>query len=316
MESFYPEVSAMDLKRMEEFVLIAEYQSIKDAADELKISASTLSSRLSSFEKSLGTSLFFRNGSSLILTASGEHFYGSAKKIVSDYHHMCSALSALPAKHEYHNIRIGVVGSGLPFHLGPFLDLINRQHPDIQLDLVDENYCSIKEGLLSGKVDLFFAPVMNHISYDGIIRFPLSGIHQYITLPNFHPLAERNSISLKELNNETFILYPQCAENCIRDFQLENLKASGISFSLYETDSASCLCKLLIPIGKGVFLFPLKQTETLPNSVMLPLDDVPYSAPTSLFYRRDDQRAEVAYFIDEFKHFVKEHTQNDHRKAL
>jgi DNA-binding transcriptional LysR family regulator len=306
----------MDLERLKEFVLIADNQSIKQAASLLDVSVSTLSSRLNSFEHDLGTLLFSRNGSALTLTDTGSHFYSNAKRLVTNYNDIATTTRSLTTTVEYNNITIGVVGTGLPFHLGPFLDMINQRHPNVQIDLVDENYSSITDGLLSGNIDIFFAPIMNHVTYEGIVRYPFSSSHQYVSLPNFHPLANRNSISLKELNGETFILYPKCKENCIRDFQLSNLNASGISFSLYETTSSTALYRLLVPIGKGLLIFPLKQAEGIPNSVTIPLTDISYSASVSLFYRKENTRKEVLLFMNDFDKFIKEQAKNDNRKVI
>lgn len=306
----------MDLQRFEEFTAIVKYKSIKDAAHHLGIRPSTLSSRLNSFEQSLGAPLFDRSSNVLTLTDAGQRLYKDAQKISLRYSVLKQNLQEYDKFTKYKNIRIGVAGDGLPFYLGPFLDLINNRQPDLQLELVNENVYSIQEGLLHNELDLYFAPVMAQVHYDGIMRCPLYGSDQYIILPTSHRLSSKNVISIKELNQETFLLHPICAENCIRDFQLENLKAAGIHYSTYETTSSTSLYKLLVPVGKGILFLPSKQLENLPNCITIPLTNIAYPAPSSLFYRKNDIRPEVQQFINEFIHFVKEASSHDHRTTV
>ena len=63
-------------------------------------------------------------------------------------------------RHRYRRLRIAVTGSGLPLYLGPFLDELNLRYPDMSLELFDDTRFSIEDGLRSGAVDIYFAPVM------------------------------------------------------------------------------------------------------------------------------------------------------------
>lgn len=302
----------MDFQRLEEFITITDCKSIKAAAAKLGISVSTLSSRLHSFENTLGITLFYRNTAALTLTQAGQRFYHDAKKINTRYTHLQQNLKAYGQVSAYTQIRIGIAGLGMPYHLGPFLDSLNERQPDIRLELMDETQYPIQKGLLDRQVDIYFAPVMAHVTYPGIVRLPLSAAHQYVTLPLHHPLAAHNSISLKQLHHETFILYPSCPENCIREFQLENLNASGMPFSIYDTQSSKLYHELLAPIGKGVLIYPTEKAYPPPNCITCTLTGITYSAPTSLFYSKENLRPEVQNFIQEFLQFVKENEAHDH----
>lgn len=301
----------MDLQRLEEFVIIAQSNSLKEAASKMKISTSTLSSRINAFEKCVGTSLFERS-SSIHLTDAGKRFYQIAIDISENYSSIRNKLHVMNSFTEYSHIRIGAAGGGLPFYLGPFLDIINKRQSDIKIDLLNEFQYSIKEGILNDEIDFYMAPVMNQVTYPDIIRHPLYGAHQYITLPLTHPLSSKNEVSIFELNNETFLLHPNAKENCIRDFQFNNLEASGIRFSVYDTESSESLYNLLVPIGKGLLISPLHRMDPLPNCITLPLRDLTYSAPISIFYRKNNIRPEVHQFVTEFIQFVKESLNHDH----
>ncbi len=305
----------MELDRLNEFVIIAQQKSIKKASELLSVSPATLGARLSSFEDSLGISLFDRQRDGLSLTESGNRLYSNALAIVSRYQSLKTELQFLNQE-EYHTLRIAIVGSGMPFYLGPYLDLISKKNPEIHLDLMDDSTYSIQEGLLSEKIDLYFAPAMGHIPLEGIVRQSLTVAHQYVIMPLFHPLARNSSVTLKELEGETFILYPETGESCIRDFQLENLKAAGIRFSTYESDTSTLFYQLLVPIGKGLLLTPIHAMGEVPNCTTLPVSDITYPAPNTMFYKRGCTKPEIQNFVTGFTRFIKENSTNEHRKAL
>lgn len=305
----------MNLNRLQEFVMIKESGSITKAADILALSPAALGARLRTFEQSLGFSLFERSRSTLVLTPEGERFYKDAKKIETEYQKLKKELLSIE-KAPFSSLRIAIVGSGLPFYLGPFLDLVNARYPRIQLDLIDDTHCSIEDGLLSGQVDLYFAPVMDSFHAAGITRLLISHTRQHVLLPANHRLASKQDVSLRELENERFILYPSTCETCVRDFQLANLKASGIHYSLYEHNSSTTFYELLVPIQKGIIISPDAFLNVPPNSVALPLTDAAYEAPSALLYCRNSGKPETDRFVTEFLRFIKGETSHEHRKAL
>lgn len=210
-----------------------------------------------------------------------------------------------------------MTGSGLPFYLGPFLDLLNARNPQLELDLLDDNTCSIAEGLACGQVDVYFAPVMNRQPFpEGIVRKSIAPSQQYILLPSSHHLASRQIISIKELDGERFILYPKTRETCIRDFQTENLKAAGITYSIWNCNSSPVFYMLLVPIGKGLVISPMPLMNAPPNTVCLPLTDISYAASSALFYSKNRQNQQVQAFVSSFLQFTKEVPQHEHGKAL
>jgi len=305
----------MDLSRLEEFTIIAKHLSIKKAAEELHLSPATLSSRLNNFEKSLNTELFYRGSSCLSLSPSGKKLLTDALSITQSVRKLKEDIRETPLT-ELQHLKIMVVGFGLPFYLGPFLDIVNQKNPDLQLDIVDDAYCPIADGLKKNSIDLAFAPTMTHTPLDGIMRHPIAAPHQYILLPQSHPLSDAPSVSMKDLEDETFIIYPQKAETILRDFQLDNLQKSGIRYKTYESDTASSFYQLLVPIGKGIVLTPFHASMDVPNSRNIPIRDISYSAPASLLYAKDNVRPEAKQFITDFLSFGKEVMSNDHRKTV
>lgn len=305
----------MELNRLQEFVLIAQKKSVKKAAEELNLSPAALSARLKQFESSLNMVLFERNHSEMVLSEKGKQLYPDALRITSQYQGLVNELKRAEET-SFHTFRIAIVGTGLPFYLGPFLDTLNARHPHVALDLLDDTFCSVQNGLLSGRVDIYFATMLNRITMPEIARRTIAPSQQFALLPASHRLASRERISITELSGEQFILYPETEEPCIREFQLENLRASGIRYSIYETISSPVFFQLLVPIGKGIIISPVPAMNTLPNCVRIPLTDIAYSASSSLFYSKTNTKPEVKLFVEEYMNFMKEKERHDHGKSL
>lgn len=305
----------MDFDRLEEFAVIAKCGSISKAAQELMLSCATLSARLLRFEANLGTPLFSRSSSGLELTPAGQKLLPSALDILAFYRQITRELQAV-REHAYHRLRIAISGSNLPLYLGPFLDQLNLTYPDIRLDILDDSEYSILDGIQSGAVDIYFAPVTDSFCPAGLVKKSVAASSPYVILPRTHPLADRTMISIRALDGEQFLLYPKTAEPAIRNFQLRNLQDAGIRYTLYDSNTAALFYKLLVPVGKGLLLHPSHMMDLPPNTVCLPVTDLPHPATTCFFYDKSNQNPDVLAFAKDFPAFAKEVVSHEYHPAL
>ena len=305
----------MDFERLAEFAAISKYGSIKKAALELGISSATLSARLIRFEEHLGTPLFCRSGESMTLTPAGQQLLPSALEILASYRKMHLEMQAAQ-EHSYHQLRIAICGTNLPLYLGPFLDQLNLSNPGIRIEIFDDSKYSIVEGLQSGAIDIYFAPVMEDFAPKGLSKNPVAFSTQFVIMPRNHRLAERTMVSIRELDGEQFLLYPRTAESAIRDFQLRNLNDAGIRYTTYDGDTSAIFYKLLVPVGKGLLLRPTPMMDLPPNTVAIPVSDLKHPATSCFFYDKANTKADVLAFAKDFPKFAKEVSKRDHRPAL
>ena len=305
----------MDLERLSEFAQAARCGSMKKLSEETRVPQATLAARLRSFENELGVELFRRSPSGIVLTQAGERLLPSAEEILEDLRQLRYELREAE-RHRYRRLRIAVTGSGLPLYLGPFLDELNLRYPDMSLELFDDTRFSIEDGLRSGAVDIYFAPVMSEFEIPGLTKTTVAASSQYVLMSRSHRLAYRNTVSFKELDGESFVLYPRTKESSIRDFQLCNLKASGITYKVYESETSPLFYKLLVPIGKGLILSPRDMMDLPPNTVCVSVTDVPHPAAPCFFYDRALLNEETEAFVRDYVIFAKEAHRREHRAAL
>ncbi len=304
----------MDLERLAEFVCIMRCGSLKQAAGELGLSVATLSARLRRFEEYLGTPLFTRTSAALELTPGGQQLLSSAAEILAQYRQVCQEMHRI-REHTYRKLRIAISGPGVPLHLGPFLDELIRKHPQMHLELLDDTTLGIQDGLSSGAVDLYFSPISGEPVPRNLIQHTIGTPGEFVILPHAHRLADRSTISIRELNDECFVLYPKTAVPAIRDFQLKNLRDSGIRYTVYESETSVLFNKLLVPIGKGIILCT-HMLNLPPNSVCIPVKDLPHHASICFFYHKGNANPDVPAFVRDYLSYAKEAASYEHRQAL
>ena len=286
-------------------MVIAKEESIRAAAERLGLSPATLSSRLASFEQSLDTQLFIRERSHLRLTPEGVRLYQNGQEILSDYQRMVKQME-LVSGDTLHSLRIGIIGSEFPFHIGPYLDLVNLRNPDIHIDLLDDNAFSLEEDLLSGEIDLCIGPMMTSFRHEEIVCQTIAPPHSSVILPLTHPLSQSESISIQQLEGETFLLYPENRCDVIRRFQLSNLDASLKHYSIAETRTSGFYLNNLVPVGKGIMISPFHAPVDMPRCILRPLTDLSFPAPDSILHLKNPRQKELKTFIADFLSFVRD----------
>lgn len=295
----------MDLERVREFLVIAEEKSFKKAAERLQVAPNVLSARFQAFENSLETTLLIRNAHKTELTENGRLFLQNAKELVSSYDKTLEDLKESKTT-SYRSLKLEVCGIALAApELGIYLDHYNRQHPQLYLELFSDISYSVAEGLSSGNVDIFIAHGNQDAFSDVSGRICISHApHLCVYVPNDHPLALKSQITFQDLQDEQFILYPESAEPCIRNHQINCLNQSGIRYSIYTGKYDAIFYNLLVPIGKGLILTSIVDPAP-PNSTVLHITDPGYDTYTYLLYNANTTNEAALEFIDGFQNFLR-----------
>ena len=147
---------------------IADEKSVTRAAQKLYLTQPSLSHCVSSIERQLGTRLFTRTSSGLVLTYAGEKYYRMACEVLRIY----GAFEAELAE-ESELVR-GRVTLGITNYLAcdllpKMLPAFHREYPGIEVRVVEETTDELQRRLLSGRLD--FA-VMHTGAGDGASEDP------------------------------------------------------------------------------------------------------------------------------------------------
>lgn len=131
---------------------IADEKSITKAAQKLYLTQPSLSHCITNIEKQLGTRLFRRTSSGLVLTYAGERYYRMACEVLRVYAAFESEIS------EESELLRGRITLGITNYLAcdllpRMLPRFHREHPGIELRIVEETTNELEKSLLSGRLD-------------------------------------------------------------------------------------------------------------------------------------------------------------------
>lgn len=192
----------MNINELKYFIKVAEAKSLSKAANELFISYQGLSKSLKNLETELGCPLFEKNRFSAKLTEYGEELYRSAKLIVGEWENLQLSLGQIQRrKNKLFHIGIAM-GVDIPFpDFHRRLDQFLTNHGDVIMIDAWDSYC--EEKLESGELDIAvtFGPV-DEQRFDStrLLQGSLAAI-----VDDHHPLAERDTLSIADLQGQKII---------------------------------------------------------------------------------------------------------------
>ena len=150
-------MNAVELRQLNYFVATAEEQSFTRAAERLWVAQPGLSTQIRRLESELGVRLFERRPRGVDLTDAGELFLERARKAVAAAELARSTGDDLRAG-LVATIRLGIVtGAGWPF-AGTLLARFGRDHPDVELTVVESYAGTLLRDLHDGRLDAVLVP--------------------------------------------------------------------------------------------------------------------------------------------------------------
>ncbi|MBC3798175.1 LysR family transcriptional regulator [Acetobacterium tundrae] len=195
----------MNLNQLYYFKKLAELEHYTQASKELFITQPSLSGSISSLEEELGIALFQHHGRNIKLTKYGKGFY----------QYVCSALTELEKGIEKAREKSGSYGGVIdlgciPTLIGDFLpvainDYLKNVDSKTKFNIFQGMTLDVIEGIESEKYDVGFC---SYIENKQNLEFhPIMAQELILLVNNNHPLAEKDSICLKELSGYPLITY-------------------------------------------------------------------------------------------------------------
>ncbi len=126
-----------NLTELQAFTTIVQHASFRAAADELGLSASTLSHMMRTFEQRLGLRLLNRTTRSVAPTAAGARLFHSLGPLLSQLDLALADVGML-SERPSGNVRINASQSAARLLMRKIVPTFIRRYPDVHLDLVTE----------------------------------------------------------------------------------------------------------------------------------------------------------------------------------
>lgn len=242
----------MELRQLHYFVKVAKKEHVTQAAEELHVAQSAVSRQIHQLEEELGVKLFVQKGRNLQLTPVGQLFLKRVEVILADLERSVIEI------HEFLDPEKGEIRLGFPHSLGISLipqvvAAFRKQHPNVKFRFKQGMYPTLIRDMIKGDIDLaFISPFPDE--HEFVCGEVLLTEELYAILPPGHRFSDEESIKLRELEDETFVLFSEGYS--LRPIVWEACQEAGfmpkIGFEGEETDTI----RGLVAAGMGVSLLP------------------------------------------------------------
>ena len=148
------------------------------------------------------------------------------------------------------SVRLGAIGTTARWLVAPLLDAVTARYPEIRVIVLDATTTSLVPNLASGAVDL--AIVNLPIEQTDLLVEPLFDEDRILIVPDGHPLADHESVTLSELSRHELLL--EARGTAFRDVLDQAAAAEGVVLHpKAELDGMRLLASLVFSgFGAGV----------------------------------------------------------------
>jgi len=272
---------AIELRLLRYFAVVAEELHVGNAAARLFISQPALSQQIRALEEQVGLPLFVRHPRGLELTEAGEVLLAEARDVLGGSERLEATVEEL-RRGRTAALRIGLP-PGLPPTLLPgLIASLRAQEPDARIEVRELTTPEQLTALHDGSLDLGL--VREPADDDRLARRTLLVEPLGVSLPANHPLAGRESLTLRDLADELFVCFPRPWAPALHDALVRELREKQIEARFQDSEHLSTTVGM-VAAGDGLTLSAAPWLEGVPAIVWRPLSDVRIEIRTAAAWR-------------------------------
>lgn len=239
----------MDVRQLAAIVAVADHGTFSAAARALYTVQSNVSGHVAKLERELGATLVDRTNG--ILTEEGERVVERARRVLHEIDDIAADIASL-GDDVSGDARIGVIGTTARWLMPQLLSAVEREHPRVHPIVSEGSTTTIVPGVLSGQLNA----AIIHLPIDDpeLVVEPLFAEDLLLLVHADHPLADRHTMHIHELDDVPLLLPPKGA--ALR--RVLDRAASGADVTLRaqaEIDGVRLLASLAFD-GYGAAIVP------------------------------------------------------------
>lgn len=263
----------MDTKLLEAFVALAEERHFGRAATRLHLTQPAVSQQVKRLEKELGADLVERNPRGVRLTAAGLRLLDKARGVLADVAEIRSTADGTNAS-LHGRLRIAYSGYHVANFLPGMLRRLHDRHPSIEVSLTPGMHGGLApKAVLDGTVDFAFSREMHHGDHVGSVVYAKDEV--LIAVPDDHPLAGSERVTIEDVMDEPFITYPFVRDGMVRNLVGSMAQNSGGTFAVRYAVADTPMILALVAAGLGVAqTFSSVEPVPVRGVTLLPLDGI------------------------------------------
>ena len=241
----------MEFHQLRYVCAVAETGSFSRAAERCQVAQPSLSQQVLKLEEDLGAKLFDRLGRSVRLTEAGRAFLPHARSILSQMETARSSVADKSADVRG-SVAVGVIPTIAPYLMPRYTTAFAKKYPEAKLRIVEETTPVLVESLRDLSIDL--AILALPLRHKDLELFPIRTEPLFAVLPKNHPRAATESLALKDLRGESFVMLRD--GHCFRDLSLAACTHARVTPRIaFESGQFSSIFGM-VAAGVGISLVP------------------------------------------------------------
>ncbi|WP_410770521.1 LysR family transcriptional regulator [Fontibacillus sp. BL9] len=256
----------MELRQIQYFIEVAKLEHVTEASYALHVSQSAVSRQIFKLESELGVDLFIHEGRKVKLTPIGRLFLEHMEHLMKVIDNAQQEISEY-LDPERGTVRIGFPSSMAAQMIPKVVSAFRGRYPSVHFQLQHGSYKELVEWVAKGDMNLaIMGPVpQNEPQIKGVVLFEEKFA---ALLPAGHPLAGQTTVTLNELKEDLFVLFPEGF--VLRDIVVKACANIGFQPKVkFEGDDLDAI-KGLVSAGLGLTVLPeIALSEHIASSIVI-----------------------------------------------
>jgi DNA-binding transcriptional LysR family regulator len=277
-------VPNVTLRQLEAFLAVAEELHFGRAAERLRVSAPWMSHTVRDLERALHVELLTRTTRTVQLTQAGQVFAGLASQVLAELSAAIKTVRGMTATPRQ-TLKLGyTIGAGLEV-VPRLLRTYNEREPTAVIETEEFDFADPSAGLRDNLVNA--AVVRPPLGLAGLVSVELATERLVACLPEDHPLAARESLSVADVLPEPIVAAP-VSPGPWRDYWILTDYRSGPAPVVAEASTLDAETHL---ISRGVGLSITSEAVGLwykrPGVTFVPILDLPRCSVSLAWWPQD-----------------------------
>ncbi|WP_308910465.1 LysR substrate-binding domain-containing protein [Pseudokordiimonas caeni] len=198
-------VSRLKLKQLKLLTVVAQEGNILKASQILNIAQPAATKNIRELEETLGITLFDRTSRGVTPTPYGEVMIKHAKLVLAQLRHASEELTSLE-EGTAGRIFVGTLLAASSALLPRAVALLKKERPGVGVTIVEGTNDKLMPSLRTGDLDIVLGRLPVYREREGLAQEVLYKDPISIVARKGHPLAERSSLTLKDLAGAEWIM--------------------------------------------------------------------------------------------------------------
>lgn len=295
----------MELRQLREFLALAEERNFRRAAERLHMAQPPLTRQIRALEEELGTALFTRTPKGVELTEAGQAFLHDVPNVLTLLGH-ATERARLAGQGMSGRLDVGIFGSGVLDVIPRLLAQFHRERPEVEISLRNLNKAQQIEALRERRIMVGFNRLVP--PEDDLVIETVLSERLVVSLGEKHPLARQREVTLRDLEDEPIILYPNMPSPGLARMVTSAFGREGVRLNVVQQVEDVLTAIALVAGGFGLCITTESTTSLrLPGVVYRPLVSLHLrSIELSCMYLREQRSPVLRAFIEMVRAFARQ----------